>query len=99
MLDEDRLEAKRRIVKRLRGTWTHNDANMAGGRQKGGGGPKGIDFGPTSKSERIGVLQEEFSKAKGSKSKGKLTKRLLEEGLVTKEQMKQLKQEMKDDSS
>ena len=36
---------------------------------------------------------------KGSKSKGKLTKRLLEEGLVTKEQMKQLKQEMKDDSS
>jgi len=94
MLDEDRMEAKSRIVKRLRGTWTHDDANMAG-RQKE---PKGIDFGPTSKSERMGVLQEEFSKAKGSKSKGKLTKRLLEEGLVTKEQMQQLKREMKDDS-
>jgi len=65
------------------------------GRQKEA---KGIDFGPTSKSERMGVLQEEFSKAKGSKSKGKLTKRLLEEGLVTKEQMQQLKREMKDDS-
>lgn len=96
MLDEDRMEAKSRIVKRLRGTWTHDDANMAG--QKKDGGPKGIDFGPTSKTERIGLLQEEFSKAKGSKSKGKLTKRLLEEGLVTKEQMQQLKREMKDDS-
>ena len=95
-MDEDRMEAKSRIVKRLRGTWTHEDANMAG-RQKQSGS-KGIDFGPTSKSERMGVLQEELYKAKGSKSKGRLTKRLLEEGLVTKEQMQQLKQEMKDDS-
>ena len=96
MLDEDRMEAKSRIVKRLRGTWTHDDANIAGKQRESGS--KGIDFGPTSKSARVGVLQEEFSKAKSSKSRGKLTKRLLEEGLITKEQMQQLKREMKDDS-
>ena len=94
MVDEDRMEAKSRIVKRLRGTWTHEDANMAG-RQKE---VKSIDFGPTSKSDRATTLQGELAKAKSSKARGKLTKRLLEEGLVTKEQMQQLKRELKDDN-
>ena len=29
LLEEDKLEARSRIVKRLKDTWTHKDANMA----------------------------------------------------------------------
>jgi hypothetical protein len=99
MLDEDKMEAKSRIVKRLKGTWTHE-----AGRGKGGKGETDIQFGdrPLAASPAPDpVMQDEFAAPEpGQKvKKGKLTKRLLDQGLVTPDMMKQLKREIaKEDS-
>lgn len=109
MLDEDNLKARSRIVKRLRDTWTHGDANMAKTEEEEQEGRGRIEFPDTALSEKqqledklraLAVLEDEFSDGgKGKKKKGKLTNRLLEQGLVTPAMLRQLKREIaKEDS-
>ena len=107
LLEEDKLEARSRIVKRLKDTWTHKDANLA----KTGVEEDKIQFGSelaTAKRsckspEMLATLEAEFAEVKPggmkqkSKKKGKLTHRLLEQGLVTPGMLEQLRREMSKD--
>ena len=110
LLEEDKLEARSRIVKRLKDTWTHKDANMAKtGAEKDSAEIQFSSELASAKSrckspEMLATLEAEFPEAKSgskkqkSKKKGKLTHRLLEQGLVTPGMLEQLRREMaKDD--
>lgn len=96
MLDEDGMEARSRIVKKLRNTWTHKDANMAKtDSEEARENKPDIQFVADSE----GTQREEpestvVKKTNKKKSQGKLTNRLLEQGLVTKSMLKQLQKEL-----
>jgi hypothetical protein len=98
MLDEDKLEAKSRIVKRLKGTWTHE---VGRGKGKGGTDIQFADRPLAADPAPDPVMQDEFSEPEPGRKvkKGKLTKRLLEQGLVTPAMMKQLKREIANEDS
>eukprot|EP00092_Neocalanus_flemingeri_P021974 GFUD01023831.1.p1 GENE.GFUD01023831.1~~GFUD01023831.1.p1 ORF type:complete len:820 (-),score=227.95 GFUD01023831.1:113-2572(-) len=110
-IDEDALEAKRRQIKKLKNSWTHEDANMA---KKESGGVQA-----TAKEKNS--LQKQFQEASSSdppidysskrvedneteivpsnnskKSPGRLADQLLQQGIVTPKMMKQLKRELQD---
>jgi len=105
IIDEDTLEAKRRQIKKLKNSWTHDDANMA---RKEIGGPKVM-------SKKKKSLQSQFTEAdsapptvdneydegvehvpiKANKNaESHLADQLVQQGIVTPKMMKQLKREL-----
>ena len=82
MVDEDGMEAKMRQMKKLKNSWTHDDANMAQ-RQSAG----------KSKANEKREKEVKIVSTKG----GKLSKQLLEQGIVTPKMMKQLRRELQDE--
>ena len=88
-IEEDTLEAKRRRMKHMKNSWTHNDANMA-------------------KTERDQVRKQSVRSSSGDqeidvnkksvKVSGPLTNQLLQQGIITKKMIKQLKRELEDRS-
>ena len=89
-IEEDTLEAKRRKMKNVRNSWTHNDANLA---KK-----------DTNRSKASNTNNEDGGQGKNldlnqkiSSSTGSLTNQLLQQGIVTQKMIKQLKRELRDD--
>ena len=99
IIDEDTLEAKRRKIKFLKNSWTHNDANMAKKETGSARTPvsKSSDDDDVLSSTKRAVGEEiDMNKTRSSKFSGKLTNQLLEQGIITQKQIKQLKRELKD---
>lgn len=93
--DEEKLESKSRIVKRLRESWTHDDSSLAKPEEKSS---ENINFKEANEDLRsLEVALEGAKPGKKKRKKGKLAARLLEQGIVTPEMMKQLAREMKDE--
>ena len=94
--DEEKLESKSRIVKRLRESWTHDDSSLAKAEEKPS---ENINFKDAKLNlGSLEVALEEVTPGKKKKrKKGKLAARLLEQGIVTPEMMKQLAREMKEE--
>jgi len=93
--DEEKLESKSRIVKRLRESWTHDDSSLAKADEKPS---ENINFKDAKLNlGSLEVALEEATPGKKKRKKGKLAARLLEQGIVTPEMMKQLAREMKEE--
>lgn len=93
--DEEKLESKSRIVKRLRESWTHDDSSLAKAEEKPS---ENINFKDAKLNlGSLEVALEEATPGKKKRKKGKLAARLLEQGIVTPEMMKQLAREMKEE--
>ena len=92
MIDEDTLEAKRRRMKAVKGSWTHDDANMA---KKETDRKKPAISEDSDEEIDDGVGQELDVNKPLKKFSGTLTSQLLQQGIVTKEQIKQLQRELK----
>ena len=92
MIDEDTLEAKRRRMKAVKGSWTHDDANMA---KKETDRKKPVISADSDEEVDISVGQELDVNKPLKKFSGTLTSQLLQQGIVTKEQIKQLQRELK----
>ena len=90
IIDEDTLEAKRRKMKAVKGSWTHDDANMA---------RRDTDTPVTSTdSDEVNDISQghELDVNKPLKKfSGTLTNQLLQQGIVTQKQIKQLRRELK----
>ena len=92
MIDEDTLEAKRRRMKAVKGSWTHDDANMA---KKETDRKKPVISADSDEEVDISIGQELDVNKPLKKFSGTLTSQLLQQGIVTKEQIKQLQRELK----
>ena len=92
-ISEDDIEVRRRLEKRLRDKWTHGDANMAVDRE--GGSQLKMrqakrDVNPSGwQGQRVKTDVPAVASVKG-----KLTKRLLAEGVVTPKMLKELRREL-----
>jgi len=111
MIDEDTLEAKRRQVKKLKNSWTHDDANLAK-RESGGvkvtaktNEPLQKQFQEASSSDPSNdysnkIVDENGSEIvpsnKSKKNPSRLADQLLQQGIVTPKMIKQLKRELQD---
>ena len=93
IIDEDTIEAKRRKMKAVKGSWTHDDANMA---KKETGRKKPVITADSDEETDVSEGQELDVNVKPPKKfSGTLTSQLLQQGIVTKEQIKQLQRELK----
>jgi len=90
-IDEDTLEAKRRKMKVLKNSWTHNDANMA--KTESEQKQKREEKKNYDSSETNSGLKVDTDKKQGVKP-GTLTNQLLQQGIVTQKMIKQLKREL-----
>ena len=90
-IDEDTLEAKRRKMKVLKNSWTHNDANMA--KTESEQKQKREEKNNFDSSETNSGLKVDTDKKQGVKP-GSLTNQLLQQGIVTQKMIKQLKREL-----
>ena len=82
-IDEDTIESKRRKLKVVKGSWTHDDANIATEEPK-----KKAAVEVASADTEIDLNQKKKVKP------GKLTDQLLQQGIVTQKMIKQLKREL-----
>ena len=92
IIDEDTIEAKRRKMKAVKGSWTHDDANMA---KKETGRKKPVSSADSDEEIDVSEGQELDVNKPPKKFSGTLTSQLLQQGIVTKEQIKQLQRELK----
>ena len=92
IIDEDTLEAKRRRMKAVKGAWTHDDANMA---KKETDRKKPVISADSDEEIDSSEGQELDVNKPPKKFSGTLTSQLLQQGIVTKEQIKQLQRELK----
>ena len=82
------MEAKRRKMKFMKNSWTHNDANMAKtDRDK----VKQMSNNISEAAHDIDVNKKAVSKVSGP-----LTNQLLQQGIITQKMIKQLKRELQD---
>lgn len=100
-VDEDSLEAKRRQIKKLKNSWTHEDANMSKRKNKRDNFQTQFQEAVSSQdgseysSERVEPETEHVPKGQKKKG-GQLSEQLLQQGIVTTKMLKQLKIELAD---
>ena len=82
-IDEDTIESKRRKLNAVKGSWTHDDANIA--REE----PKK----KPAVEDKDAFAEIDLNQKKKLKP-GKLTDQLLQQGIVTQKMIKQLKREL-----
>jgi len=96
MLDEDGIEARNRIVKKLRDTWTHKDAPLAlTESDEASENRPNIQFDEDLQQREQSKSQQ--VKKSNKKPQGKLTKRLIKQGLLTPSMLNQLQKELAGD--